>query len=111
MGGKLLAKDAAQSLAFYVLAAAQGLDKAQVSLGMSLLPRGFAQDSVPLRLFLLAAAQGHPAAFNSVAQCHEHGHGVRKSRANAIDWYKRAQAAGWTEAAIALRKLTKKHKQ
>jgi uncharacterized protein len=77
MGGEELSHDPAQSLALYRLAADQGLDVAQVSLGsLYYLGRGVAQDlDAALRLFLLAAAQGHPAAFNSVAQCHEHGQG------------------------------------
>jgi len=100
-----LARDNAQAVAFYRLAAAQGLDEAQFQLG-EMYYYGFdvALDfAEALRLYQLAAAQGHPAALFWVAVCHENGKGVRKNKAAAIRWYRRAQAAGfpYAEAAAA----------
>jgi len=101
------AVDRAQAVAFYRLAAAQGLDGAQCSLGcMYGNGQGVAQDyAEALRWFQLAAAQGYPTALWNVATCHEDGHGVRKNKADAIRWYRRAQAAGHPEAAAKLRRL------
>jgi TPR repeat protein len=67
---------------------------------------GVAEDHAEaLRLYQLAAAQGHPYALFNVAKCNEFGVGVRENKAEAIRWYRRAQAAGYTDAAAALQKL------
>jgi len=102
-----LARDRAQAVAFYGLAAAQGLDDAQNCLGyMYANGDGVAQDlAEALRWYQLAAAQGHPDASWWVAFCHEHGQGVAADVAEAIRWYKRAQAAGHLFAAVDLRRL------
>jgi hypothetical protein len=93
-------EDHAQAVALYRLAAAQNLDCAQLSLGC------VTEDSAEaLWLFQLAAAQGHPTAFANIAYCHKHGEGVRKNKAEAIRWYRRAQAAGDIDAAAQLQKL------
>jgi TPR repeat protein len=107
LGGGGLARDRAQKAAFYRLAAAQGLDGAQLELGfMYRFGEGVAQDHAEaLRWFHLAAAQGHPDALYMVAVCHENGHGVRKNKAAAIRWYSRAQAAGDAEATRKLQQL------
>jgi hypothetical protein len=65
--------DDTQALAFYRLAAAQGLDAAQFDLGhMYYHGRAVAQDyAEALRLFQLAAAQGHPLALSWLVYCHE----------------------------------------
>ena len=70
--------DHAQAVAFYRLAAAQGLDGAQSRLGyMYYNGVGVSQDyAEALRLYQLAAAQGHPEALFSVAHSHEYGQGV-----------------------------------
>jgi len=97
-----------QALALYRLAAAQGLDEAQYSLGgMFYYGIGVAQDDAEaLRLYQLAAAQGHPGALYWVALCHQNGHGVVAADvAEAIRWYRRAQAAGHPTAAGALQRL------
>ena len=52
-----------------------------------------------LRLLHLAAAQGYPEALYEVAACYEHGYGVTADVAEAIRWYRRAQAAGATDGA------------
>ena len=102
-----VARDYAQALALYRLAAAQNLDEAQCSLGrMYYNGFGVAQDDAEaLRLMQLAAAQGNPLALFMVASCHRHGRGVRKNEAEAIRWYRRAQAAGNTNAVAALQML------
>jgi len=97
-----LAQDYAQGIAFYRLAAAQGLDGAQSFLGdIYYHGIGVAQDvAEALRWCHLAAAQGHPDGMYLVAYCHEKGHGVAADEAEAIRWYSRhAQATGHPEAA------------
>ena len=102
-----LAKDPAQALAFYRLAAAQGLAEAQCSLGvMYHFGDGVARDyAEALRWYQLAATQGHPCALFWVARCHENGWGVAVDVAEAIRLYRRAQAAGHPDAAGKLRNL------
>jgi len=102
-----LAEDYAQALAFYRLAAAQGLDGAQCALGfMYGNGKGVAQDfAEALRWFRLAAARGLPQALFDVAAYHERGQGVGMDKAVAIRLYKRAKAAGHAEAAAVLQRL------
>jgi len=102
-----LVVDHAQAVAFYRLAAAQGLDEAQLSLGLMYLNGwGVARDRAEaLRLFQLAAAQGHAAGLFWVAFCHEKGQGVAVDVAEAIRWYRRAQAAGHPYVADNLQRL------
>ena len=67
---------------------------------------GVAQDSTEaLRLYQLAAAQGHPQALYFVGSFHEDGEGVPENKAEAIRWYRRAQAAGYHGAADDLQRL------
>jgi TPR repeat protein len=99
--------DDAQALAFFRLAAAQGLDAAQFQLGF-MLQYGYCvvRDCTEgLRLLHLAAAQGCPEALYEVAACYEHGYGVAADVAEAIRWYRRAQAAGDPDAAGKLQEL------
>jgi len=105
LGG--LARDVAQALAFWRLAAVQGLDEAQRDLGyMYLFGECVPQDHAEaLRWYQLAATQGDVFAMCGVARCHELGRGVRKNKAAAIRWYRRAQAAGHTAAAEELQRL------
>jgi len=102
-----VAWDVAQAVAFYRLAAVQGLDAAQCILGdMYFNGFGVARDyAEALRWFQLAAAQGYPFALLRFAECHEFGRGVRKNKAAAIRWYRRAQAAGHPDAANDLLRL------
>jgi len=99
-----LAVDYTQALAFYWLAAAQGLANAQINLGgMYDFGTGVAQnDAEALRWYQLAAAQGHPMALFNIAVYHELGRGVRENKAEAIRWYRRAHAAGYSRAAAVL---------
>ena len=43
--------------------------------------------------------EAHPLAMYTVAVCHEFGWGVPNNKVEAIRWYRRAAAAGVTEAA------------
>jgi TPR repeat protein len=107
VGGGGAAQDYAQAVAIFRLAAAQGLDGAQHSLGCLYdSGHGVAQNyAEALRWFQLAAAQGYPSALFNIAVYHENGQGVRKNKAAAIRWYRRAQAAGYTDAAVMLQRL------
>jgi len=102
-----LSRDYAQALAFFRLAAAQGLDGAQCRLG-DMYGNGFSvalDHAEALRWFQLAAAQGLPDGLYRVAHCHENGLGVAADVAEAIRWYRRAQAAGEPYSAGHLRRL------
>jgi hypothetical protein len=99
-----LAQDYTQAVEFYRLAAAQGLDCAQLCMGWMYEKNwhhrvgGVDQDDdEALRWYQLAAAQGHPAALYSVAECHHFGCGVAADVNAAIHWYRRAQVAGSVE--------------
>lgn len=100
--------DAAQAHTFFQLAAAQGLDVAQNTLGSIYLHDiGVAQDnSESLRFMTLAAQQGlSRACFINLASFYENGVGVAVDRAVAIVWYKRALAAGHSSSAADLQRL------
>ena len=102
------ARDDAQALVLYRLAAAQGLDAAQHSLGYFFFyrPEIVAKDEAEaLRWWHLAAAQGYPQAMSAIARCHEHGWVVRKNIAEAIRWYSRVQAMGCIASAYNVRRL------
>jgi len=58
-----------------------------------------------LRLLHLAAAQGHPEALYTVGVLHQYGNGVAADVAEAIRWYRRAQKAGSTHAALKLQEF------
>ena len=100
--------DSALAVMHFRLAAAQGLDEAQCSLGfMYRSGKGVTQDyTEALRWFQLAAAQGLPVALFNVAVCHARGEGVPEDREQARLWYMRAHAAGHAYAADTLRNLT-----
>jgi len=103
-----------QSLAFLRLAAAQGLDRAQIKLGEMCF---YGHQSLQLGLFhpleyaeallwyTCAAAQGHPEGLKGVAECYQEGCGVRKSKKEAIRWFKLAKAAGYPHADHFIRSL------
>jgi TPR repeat protein len=107
LGERGFAWDYDQAVAFYRLAAAQGLDGAQISMAsMHYDGNGVARDPAEaLRWFQLAAAQGHPTALYWVARCHERGLGVAVDVDEAIRWYRRAQAAGNPHATVDLQRL------
>jgi TPR repeat protein len=108
------ALDDDESVAMFRLAAAQGLDVAQIRLGDmhqwgGWEDVGIARDyAEALRWYQLAAAQGHPQALCDVAEFHEHECGydvVAADVAEAIRWYRRAEAAGSEDAVSALERL------
>jgi len=102
-----LAQNRAQAVAFFRLAAAQGLDEAQFELGR-VYNNGFgvaSEEAEALRWFHLAAAQGHPEALSRVAACHEKGLGVAADAAEAICWHRRAHVAGCELAAEDIERL------
>jgi hypothetical protein len=90
-----LVRDYAQAVAFYGLAAAQGLVTAQFLLGeMYLEGDGVAKDlTEALRLFQLSAAQDYDLSMCRVADCHY---------AAAIHWLELAKAEGSYEAGESL---------
>ena len=105
--------DEVAAFACYRLAAVQGLDAAQAKLGeMYYLGFGVVEDNVESqRWYQLAAAQGVPVALYWIAYCHmrrfEGGGGTADE---AICWFRRAQAAGHSDAACKvsyLRKLSR----
>jgi hypothetical protein len=90
------------------LAAAQRLDAAQWCLGLlQQHGNGVNQNAnEALHCYRLAADQGLPVAYVSVAQMFERGEGVQACRASAARWYRRALAAGHFDALAAIRRLT-----
>jgi TPR repeat protein len=91
-----------KSVEFYLLAAAQGLDVAQLNLGsMHQIGNVVAQNyAEALRLYQLAADQGHPRALYFVGNFNEFGRGVPVDVKKANHWYKCALAAGFTFAKL-----------
>ena len=81
--------DHSAAVAQYRLAAAQGYDEAQCSLGFLIGHGvGVALDQVEaLRWYALAAAQGHAAALYNVGLCLERGWGVAEDGQQAVGWY------------------------
>ena len=100
-----------EAVQLHKLAAAQGLDDAQFQLGKMSIEGRCGLDTnhaEGLRWWQLAAAQGHPEAMHNVANCHRHGYIVTVDLAEAIRWYRRAEAAGWLLAAGYLRRCMRK---
>jgi TPR repeat protein len=99
------AQDYAQAAAFCRLAAAQGLAEAQYELGIMYFndDLGVVNDDDEARRWQkLAKVQGHPEALIDEACYLEHGEG---NVAEAIRFYRRAQAAGQPKAAVELQRL------
>ena len=97
-----------RTLSLWQQAADQGLEAAQMEMGHSLYSNGIGNlDDYPeaLRLFRLAAAQGHPNASFCVGLMHELGHGVPANAVEALVWYKRAAAEGHPLATMCVQKL------
>jgi uncharacterized protein len=67
---------------------------------------GVAQDyAEAVRLYSLAAAQGHAGAQANLGLMFENGQGVAQDRAEAIRWYRLAAAQGHARATAALKRL------
>ena len=99
-----------RSLHLWKQAADQGLDAAVMEMGQSLYMNGIGELNhrpEALRLFQLAADQGHPGSLFLVGWMHELGHGVPADTVEAIVWYKRAAAAGHNRAAMCVLNLDK----
>jgi TPR repeat protein len=102
-----VARDYAEAVRLYRLAADQGHAGAQVSLGLMFYNgQGVAQDyAEAVRLYSLAAAQGHAGAQVNLGSMFEDGQGVAEDRAEAIRWYRLAAAQGNAFATASLRHL------
>jgi TPR repeat protein len=100
-------KDYKKAVAQYGLAAAQGYDVAQNSLGLMYgQGLGVAQDyAQALFWFKLAAAQWFGAAMYNVGTWYENGRCVAANKEEAIRCYKQANSAGSEYAADKLRQL------
>jgi hypothetical protein len=106
-GTEGVTKDYKKAVAQYGLAAAQGYDVAQNSLGLMYdQGLGVAQDyAQALFWYKLAAAQWFGAAMYNVGTCYEDGLCVAADKEAAIRCYKQANSAGCEMAADKLRRL------
>ena len=106
-------REGPEAVAFFRLAAEQGLASAQAKLGeMYDIGYGVVEDiAESQRWYKLAAAQGHPDALYWVAFCHMQRFlqcgCVPADAAESIRWFRRAQVAGHSDAACKLRYLRK----
>jgi TPR repeat protein len=108
VGGYGVAKDEARGLALGRESAAADSCFGQYVVGAcyNLGYGGVAQDyAEAVRLYSLAAAQGHADAQVNLGDMFQHGKGVAKNRTEAICLYRLAAAQGDAEAAAALRRL------
>jgi len=106
--GVFVRRHNAQALAYFRLAAQQGLDLAQCSLGdMHADGHCVALDlAEAMRWWQLAGAQRHPNSCYIIGWYYERGFaGVAADRAEAIRWYSLALAGGHTAAANQLMRL------
>jgi TPR repeat protein len=99
--------DYAKAVAFYQLAAAQHYDEAQNDLGfISSEGIGVEVDYLEsMRWHQLAANQGHPTALSNIAGLYRRGRGVAADKDKAIEYLRKAHAAGQRDAAKDLQKL------
>jgi hypothetical protein len=102
-----VAKDYAEAVRLYSLAAEQGHAAAQNNLGgMFGNGQGVARDyAEAARLYSLAAAQGNAYAQYYLGVVFSKGHGVAQDRAEAIRWYRLAAAQGHADAQANLKRL------
>ena len=108
-----VARDFAEALRLYSLAAAQGHADAQFNMGnMFSNGQGVAQDyAEAVRLYSLAAAQGHANAQRNLGLMFEYGYGVAQDTAEAIRWYRLAAEQGHTFAQYQLDALVPKSRK
>ena len=67
---------------------------------------GVAQDyAEAVRLFRLAAAQGHAIDQHNLGCMFDHGQGIAQDKAEAIRWYRLAAAQGLANAIARLKRL------
>ena len=95
------------AVAYFRLAAAQGLDAAQCSLGdMYRCGDGVVPDyAEALRFYHVAAFRGYPDALFKLGLCHQWGEGVKACWGEARRWYTLAKAAGHHFAEGSLKKM------
>jgi len=94
------AKEYAEAVEFFRIAAQQGHTDAQYYLG-NCYYTGKGVDKDPAEAanwYRKAAGQGHPAAQYALGFCYAHGAGVKQSHSMALMWYKKAAEAGHTAA-------------
>ena len=102
--GRGMARDAAEAMHLFRLAALQGLAAAQYNLG-----RHFAaglgvrkDEAEAARWYRMAAEQGSPAAQNALAILNATGRGVSRDREAALELFRRAAASGYALAQLNL---------
>jgi uncharacterized protein len=102
--GRGTARDAAEAMHLFRLAALQGLAAAQYNLG-----RHFAaglgvrkDEAEAARWYRMAAEQGSPAAQNALAILNATGRGVSRDREAALELFRRAAASGYALAQLNL---------
>jgi hypothetical protein len=111
LGGFGVVKDEARGLALGRESAAAGSCFGQYDVGWCYhFGEGVAYDcadrpSEAVRLYHLAAAQGHATAQNNLGAMFGNGHGVVQDRAEAIRWYRLAAAQGHAQAKANLKTL------
>lgn len=90
--GDGIAKDLAEALNWHRKAAAQGMDKAQVQLGlMYWFGNGVAQDNAEAaKWFRLAAVKGNADGQVNLGNLLSKGEGIPKDEAEAAKWYRKA---------------------
>ena len=98
--GHGVAKDSAEAVKWYRLAADQGLADAQFVLGvMYHTGQGVPQDyAEAMKWYRLAADQGHPDAQFALGMMYYNGEGVPQDHAEAYAWFSVAAAGGLAEA-------------
>jgi TPR repeat protein len=105
--GDGVARNFAEALRWYRLAADQGLADAQNRLGAMLAAgQGTAPDhNEAARWYRKAADQGHAAAQNNLGRCYERGEGVTGSPVLASQWYRKSADQGHAAAEYNLGRL------
>ena len=105
--GDGVARNFAEALRWYRLAADQGLADAQNRLGAMLAAgQGTAPDhNEAARWYRKAADQGHAAAQNNLGRCYERGEGVTGSPVLASQWYRKSADQGHAAAEFNLGRL------
>ena len=98
--GEGVARDQAEAVRFYLIAAEQGHTQARVQLGYGYLNgQGVTQsDNEAARWHRLAADQGDAVAQRSIGWMYEMGRGVTKNYTEAIRWYRLAASKGEAQA-------------
>lgn len=96
--------DERDAFRWYLMAAEQGLARAQVAVGLAYLDgRGVAKDEIAaVRWFTRAADQQDAWGENNLGVMYESGRGVQQDYAAAFQWFQRAAAKGNETAQVAV---------